>query len=373
MIKNAYVDPLQESMEIKMYNEKYAAVAPSKYAIGLECAYMHAAQIQQNFNALMEQVGIAELKYYNETGYTLSQGYYIEAEAEAGEAKKGNIKDAVKAAPGKAKAIIGTIIDKAIDLLKKIKTMLVSAFKKVRDAILDLDVANQAFVAKYGAKLKDVKGDEVKLNTFAFPGLQADSPGPDFEAAINKIEIKTGSEESVTSARMQFRRALVPGIAYTTSSDEFMTAARNALYGEKKETTQSVGAALMFIKNGKKLVSNLNKQYAKADKALDKMIKDAEKQKKTITTEENPSQVNLVKAKVTLYKEASSDMQAFCNLRSKALVDRLRYSKAICVKALQTKKLGDADDADATKKVKSAVGRIGESASIEDIFNLQFT
>ena len=66
-------------------------------------------------------------------------------------------------------------------------------------------------------------------------------------------------------------------------------------------------------------------------------------------------------------------MQAFCNLRSKALVDRLRYSKAICVKALQTKKLGDADDADATKKVKSAVGRIGESASIEDIFNLQFT
>jgi hypothetical protein len=79
MIKNAYVDPLQESMEIKMYNEKYAAVAPSKYAIGLECAYMHAAQIQQNFNALMEQVGIAELKYYNETGYTLSQGYYIEA------------------------------------------------------------------------------------------------------------------------------------------------------------------------------------------------------------------------------------------------------------------------------------------------------
>ena len=172
---------------------------------------------------------------------------------------------------------------------------------------------------------------------------------------------------------MQFRRALVPGIAYTTSSDEFMTAARNALYGEKKETTQSVGAALMFIKNGKKLVSNLNKQYAKADKALDKMIKDVEKQNKNIGAEENPSQVNLIKAKVTLYKEASSDMQAFCNLRSKALVDRLRYSKAICVKALQTKKLGDADDADATKKVKSAVGRIGESASIEDIFNLQFT
>ena len=357
MIKNAYVDPLQESMEIKMYNERYAAVAPSKYAIGLECAYMHAAQIEQNFNALMEQVGIAELKYYSETGYTLSQGYYIEAEAEAKEAKKGNVKDAIKAAPGKAKKIVDTIVEKTVELLKKIKTMLAAAFKKIRDAILDLDVANQAFVAKYSAKLKDVKGEEVKLNTYAFPGLQPDSPGPDFEAAINKIEIKTGSEESVTSARMQFRRALVPGIAYTTSSDEFMTAARNALYGEKAETTQSVGAALMFIKNGKKLVSNLNKQYAKADKA----------------PEENPSQVNLIKAKVTLYKEASSDMQAFCNLRSKALVDRLRYSKAICVKALQTKKLGDADDADATKKVKSAVGRIGESASIEDIFNLQFT
>jgi hypothetical protein len=65
-------------------------------------------------------------------------------------------------------------------------------------------------------------------------------------------------------------------------------------------------------------------------------------------------------------------MQAFCNLRSKALIDRLRYSKAVCVKALQGKKVGD-ENADKTKKVKAAVGRIGESASIEDIFNLQFT
>ena len=366
MIKNAYVDPLQESMEIKMYNERYAAVAPSKYAIGLECAYMHAAQIEHNFNALMEQVGIAELKYYNETGYTISQGYYIEAEA-----KKGNVKDNIKAAPGKAKAIIGTIIDKAIDLLKKIKTMLVSAFKKVRDAILDLDVVNQAFVAKYGAQLKDVKGDEVKLNTFAFPGLQADSPGPDFEAAINKIKDNSGSEEAIWTAISKFRSALLPGVNIPAGNgDEFMAAARNALYGEKAETTQSVGAALIFIKNGRKLVSNLNKQYAKADKALDKMIKDVESQKNTNT--DDTALENLIKGKITLYKQASSDMQAFCNLRSKALIDRLRYSKAICVKALQGKKVGD-DNADKTKKVKAAVGRIGESASIEDIFNLQFT
>ena len=366
MIKNAYVDPLQESMEIKMYNERYAAVAPSKYAIGLECAYMHAAQIEHNFNALMEQVGIAELKYYNETGYTISQGYYIEAEA-----KKGNVKDNIKAAPGKAKKIIDTIIDKAIDLLKKIKNMLASAFKKVRDAILDLDVVNQAFVAKYGAQLKDSKGKEIKLNTYSFPGLQADSPGPDFEAAINKIKDNSGSEEAIWTAISKFRSALLPGVNIPAGNgDEFMAAARNALYGEKAETTQSVGAALIFIKNGRKLVSNLNKQYAKADKALDKMIKDVESQKNTNT--DDTALENLIKGKITLYKQASSDMQAFCNLRSKALIDRLRYSKAICVKALQGKKVGD-DNADKTKKVKAAVGRIGESASIEDIFNLQFT
>ena len=366
MIKNAYVDPLQESMEIKMYNEKYAAVAPSKYAIGLECAYMHAAQIEQNFNALMEQVGIAELKYYNETGYTVSQGYYIEAEA-----KKGNIKDGIKAAPGKAKKIIDTIIEKAIDLLKKIKTMLAAAFKKVRDAILDLDVVNQAFVAKYGAQLKDSKAKEVKLNTYAFPGLQADSPGPDFEAALNKIKDNSNSEEAMWTAISKFRSALLPGVNIPAGNgDEFMAAARNALYGEKAETSQSVGAALIFIKNGRKLVSNLNKQYAKADKALDKMIKDVESQKNKNTND--AALESLVKAKISLYKQASSDMQAFCNLRSKALIDRLRYSKAICVKALQGKKVGD-ENADKTKKVKAAVGRIGESASIEDIFNLQFT
>ena len=106
------------------------------------------------------------------------------------------------------------------------------------------------------------------------------------------------------------------------------------------------------------------------------MIKEVEKENKTIDTEENPSQVNLIKAKITLYKQASSDMQAFCQLRSKALIDRLRYSKAICVKALQRRKVADkvVNTLDSgKKKVKDAVGRIGESASIEDIFNLQFT
>ena len=157
MIKNAYVDPLQESMEIKMYNERYAAIAPSEFNIGLEGAYMHAAQIEQAYNALMEQVGIAELKYYNETGYTLSQGYYIEAEAEANEAKKGNIKDAIKAAPGKAKGIVSTFVKNAIEFLKMIRGKLAAAFKKIKNVILDLNVANKAFFAKYSIQLKDRK------------------------------------------------------------------------------------------------------------------------------------------------------------------------------------------------------------------------
>ena len=379
MIKNAYVDPLQESMEIKMYNERYAAIAPSEFNIGLEGAYMHAAQIEQAYNALMEQVGIAELKYYNETGYTLSQGYYIEAEAEDNEAKKGNIKDAIKAAPGKAKGIVSTFVKNAIEFLKMIRGKLAAAFKKIKNVILDLNVANKAFFAKYSIQLKDRKDEKIKLTSFTFPGLgglKIDSPNPDFKAAVSKIEIKTESEESVTSARRDFRRVLVPGIPYTDASEDFMAAARNALYGEKKETSQSVGDALNLIKSTDAIIRNLNKQYADADRTLNSMIKEVEKENKTIDTEENPSQVNLIKAKITLYKQASSDMQAFCQLRSKALIDRLRYSKAICVKALQRRKVADkvVNTLDSgKKKVKDAVGRIGESASIEDIFNLQFT
>jgi len=379
MIKNTYVDPLQESMEIKMYNERYAAIAPSEFNIGLEGAYMHAAQIEQAYNALMEQVGIAELKYYNETGYTLSQGYYIEAEAEANEAKKGNIKDAIKAAPGKAKGIVSTFVKNTIEFLKLIKQKLAAAFKKIKNVILDLNVANKAFFVKYSIQLKDRKDEKIKLTSFTFPGLgglKIDSPNPDFKAAVSKIEIKTGSDESITSARMQFRRVLVPGIPYTDASEDFMAAARNALYGEKEATSQSVGDALNLIKSTDAIIRNLNKQYADADKTLDNMIKEVERENKTINKEENPSQVNLIKAKITLYKQAASDMQAYCQLRSKALVDRLRYSKAICVKALQRHEVADKVTSTfdrGKKKVKDAVGRIGESASIEDIFNLQFT
>ena len=386
MIKNAYVDPLQESMEIKMYNERYAAIAPSKFNIGLEGAYMHAAQIEQAYNALMEQVGIAELKYYNETGYTLSQGYYIEAEAEAKEAKKGNIKDAVKAAPGKAKKIIDTLVEKAIKLLKKIKDMMVAAFKKVKEAIINFDIENKAFVAKYSILLKNYKDKNVTLNTYSFPGLQADSPGPNFIDAVNKVKDNNGSEESMWAAIGKFRSALVPGTNITGTGDEFITAARKAIYGDKSETSQSVGAAIIFIKNNKKIIDNLNKQYANADKTITNMIKELEKEKDDKMNTASPvpeGEFTVIKNRITLYKQAANDMQAYCQLRSKALIDRLRYSKAICVKALMSNKVGDAktvfgkkveeDPADKTKKVKAAVGRIGESASIEDIFNLQFT
>ena len=387
MIKNAYVDPLQESMEIKMYNERYAAIAPSKFNIGLEGAYMHAAQIEQAYNALMEQVGIAELRYYSETGYTLSQGYYIEAEAEAKEAKKGNIKDAVKALPGKAKSAINKLVEKAIELLKKVKDMMAAAFKKIKETITNFDIENKAFVAKYSVLLKNYKDKKVTLNTYSFPGLQADSPGPNFINAVNKIKDNNGSEESMRAAIGKFRSELVPGINVSAGTgDEFIAAARKGIYGDKSETSQSVGAAIIFIKNNKKIIDNLNKQYANADKAINDMIKELEKEKNAKMNAASPaseSELNVIKTKTALYKQASSDMQAYCQLRSKALVDRLRYSKAICVKALMSNKVGDAktvfgkkveeDPADKTKKVKAAVGRIGESASIEDIFNLQFT
>ena len=390
MIKNAYVDPLQESMEIKMYNERYAAIAPSKFNIGLEGAYMHAAQIEQAYNALMEQVGIAELRYYSETGYTLSQGYYIEAEAEAKEAKKGNIKDnikdAAKAASGKAKSTINKLVEKAIELFKKIKDMLAAAFKKAKEAIAKFDIENKAFVAKYSILLKNYKNKEITLNTYAFPGLQADSPGPNFIDAVNKIKDNNGSEESMWAAIGKFRSELVPGTNITGTGEEFIAAARKAIYGDKSETSQSVGAAIIFIKNNKKIIDNLNKQYANADKTITNMIKELEKEKDDKMNTASPvpeGEFTVIKNRITLYKQAASDMQAYCQLRSKALIDRLRYSKAICVKALMSNKVGDAkevfgkkveeDPADKTKKVKAAVGRIGESASIEDIFNLQFT
>lgn len=386
MIKNAYVDPLQESMEIRMYNERYAAIAPSKFNIGLEGAYMHAAQIEQAYNALMEQVGIAELKYYSETGYTLSQGYYIEAEAEASEAKKGNIKDAIKAAPGKAKSTINKLVEKAIELFKKIKEMLAAAFKKAKEAIAKFDIENKAFVAKYSILLKNYKDKNVTLNTYSFPGLQADSPGPNFIDAVNKIKDNNGSGESMWAAIGKFRSELLPGTNIVGTGDEFIAAARKAIYGDKSETSQSVGAAIIFIKNNKKIIDNLNKQYANADKTITNMIKEVEKEKddKIHSGRLVPEdEFGVIKNRIILYKQAANDMQAYCQLRSKALIDRLRYSKAICVKALMSNKVGDAktvfgkkveeDPADKTKKVKAAVGRIGESASIEDIFNLQFT
>ena len=50
--------------------ENFDHVHESPYELGVEGALMHVYENECNYNAIMKSVGIAEFKYYNETGRT---------------------------------------------------------------------------------------------------------------------------------------------------------------------------------------------------------------------------------------------------------------------------------------------------------------
>ena len=330
MIKEKYVDPLQEAMEMKQYEEQYKNVAPSEYNLGLEMAFAHCAQTERAFNTLMESVGVAELNFYHKYGVTITEA--------ADQADAGAVDEpTADGKPGKfakASETFKNIGEKLIKILETVKEKIASIWKTVSEKIQGLSAANLAFYTKYNVQLKEHKDKDVTINGYTFDHLEDALNFNSAEEWLIQKNAKSADEADnfVNAATNKIvNGATRPGAA--TDAD-FIKNVNNFFYGTKKEITLKVGNCLEKIKNGKGILAKLNKDYREADASLNMMIKNVKNQMNK-KEEENKTGKHL---DFNMYKAFSKRMQTIVSLRSKAMVDSIRQAKAVCVKALADKK-----------------------------------
>lgn len=355
MIKNTYVDPLQESMEMKAYEEEFKNVAPSPYAIGLETAYMYAADIERSYNALMEQAGIAQMKYYVENGELLTPLTEEELEDKG---KKEIVPVTTSEEPTKVekkKGFFKKLAEGAIKLLQMIREKLAAAWKKVKDILTNNALANKAFVAKYGKALADSEVKSASVKGYDFDGIRK-NPVVNFVAP----DKGTGQKYDTNAALKLLRTKYLNG--FNGGGEKFAEDLKKFLYGNAGEHSMDVAQALTIIKNSSGTIKQVGKNYAAADKALKTLIKKLEKD----TT-------HIVESDITLFKAFGQDMNTICNVYSKACTDMSRQAKAVCVSALAAhKKLKKDSEAAGTALAVKKESADLRSLSVEDILATTF-
>ena len=355
MIKNTYVDPLQESMEMKAYEEEFKNVAPSPYAIGLETAYMYAADIERSYNALMEQAGIAQMKYYVENGELLTPLTEEELEDKG---KKEIVPVTTSEEPAKVEKKNGffkKLAEGAIKLLQMIREKLAAAWKKVKDILTNNALANKAFVAKYGKVLSDSKIKSAAVNGYDFKGLLKNP------VATFTVPSKGTGQKYDTNAALKFCRAKYLN-GFDGGGENFAEDLKSFLYGNKGTNSMDVAQALTIIKNSSGTIKQTGKNYATADKNLKELINKLEKDKE-----------HVVESDITLFKAYGQDLNTICNVYSKACADMSRQAKAVCVAALAAHKKfkKDSEAAGTALAVKKESADL-RSLSVEDILATTF-
>lgn len=294
-----------------------AAVQESQYDLGIGGALMHVYENECNYNALMKAVALSEMKYYNETGGDL----FVQ---EAG-AFKGFIE--------KAKAFFHKVIE-------KIK----SIGKKFVAKINQYTMSDKDFVKKYQKDLftRDLK--DFEFDGYAFPQYDGNLS---VEKAYDGIS-EDGSDDSdkLNDIMERNRGNIVGGSAMTES--EFRTELHDKFYGDKDTIKVSIRNELGIISETSKLIKEANKNEKTIVDGINKFIKDLDKDASALnksinikaSDEENKTNNELIRYEnnvISVAKSLSNDFTVYYGAKVKALADRNRQAKAICVKALSYK------------------------------------
>jgi hypothetical protein len=302
------------------------AVNESPYELGIAGALMHVYENECNYNALMKAAALSEMKYYNENGGNL----FVQ---EAG---------AFSSLWEKVKAFFKKVVEKIKSICKKFVAMINQHAMKDKD-----------FVKKYSKDLY-----RVNLNGFEFEGYEfAALKG---QANLNALNMAGGvwghtvdgitaasSVDDVNDKIEENRGGLVKGGKITES--ELREELHEMLYGDKDTITD------VKIRDFLSIISDHNTDVKAAEKAQDSVVKgieaDIKKMEKDIETlgkeavKEDDGRENSIKLfdkKIQIYKAYCNDITIFYGAYVKALNDRNRQAKAVCVKALSYKPKNEA-------------------------------
>ena len=300
----------------------YDAVQESAHELGIGGALMHVYENECNYNALIKAATLSEMKYYNENGGDL----FVQ---EAG---------AFTSFLGKVKEFFKKVIEKIKSIAKKF-------FAKINQyALKDKD-----FVKKYQNDLvrRDLK--DFEFNGYAFPAWTGNTST--VQATANVKNDGSDDQDALNDIIEKNRGGIVGGSAMTEA--EYRDELKQKLYGDKDDIKVNIRAELNTISETKKLVDAAQKQEKEIVKGIEDIIKKLENVAKEIdksidkdvkggSTDDNSIQtrdkaIKGVNNKITVYKALSNDLTVYFGAVVKALNDKNRQAKAICVKALSYK------------------------------------
>lgn len=297
----------------------YEAVQESPYDLGIGGALMHVYENECNFNALMKAAALSEMKYYNENGGDL---FVQEAGAFAG------------------------FVEKAKAFFKKVIEKIKAIAKKFMATINQFAMKDKEFVKKYQTDLvrRDLSGME--FNGYAFPAWTGNTStaGADTDVKADGSD----SQDDLNDIIEKNRGKIVGGGAMTES--EYRDELKEKLYGDKEDIKVNIRAELDKISKTEALVKAADKEEKEITKGIEDIIKKLEKVAKDVdksidvktdsdsTIKNKDAGIKGVNNRITVYKALSNDLTVYFGAVTKALADRNRQAKAICVKALSYNK-----------------------------------
>lgn len=293
----------------------HEAVQESPYDLGIGGALCHVYENECNFNALMKAAALSEAKFYAETGGDL---FVQEAGAFSGFVEK-------------AKAFFKKVIEKIKSIAKKFM-MRINQF-----AMKDKD-----FVKKYQKDLltRDLK--DFEFDGYAFPAWTGNTDSSGVAAAVKTDG--TDDADSINDIVEKNRGGIVNGGAMTEA--EYRSELKEKLYGDKDTIKVQISAELGIISETSKLTKAAEKEEKDTIKAIENIIKDLEKQATEIgkgvkydapDNDAKSKSISCLNNKISVYKAFSNDLTVYFGAVTKALADRNRQAKAICVKAMSYK------------------------------------
>lgn len=307
-----------------------------------EAAIMAVVESEQNYNALMKAVGIAELNHFEENGTEL---VYTEG--------------TVSGFFAKLKEFFKKIIAKVASVLKAFFAKIDSFAKSDKD-----------FLNKYRKDLTKLNLKDMKVNGYKFTiGTSAAKSKDDIANAVKtKLsvtgELKT-AVDSLDDTKLETLLAADDDDAYETFLDNFRKGLLGAsspiesgdfakeLYehfrnGEssKEEIDVDIVAQMQVLAKYDEAKKNAEKAFRVIEKACNEVVKDLEKAEKTLLGVKGTDaaaqktqglKVRAVNTITKYFKGAMGCNTTYFGAYLQAMKDESRQAKAICVKALTYK------------------------------------
>lgn len=301
-----------------VFDESAIDAIECKFEPGIEAAVNIVAESEENYNKIMQAIGVHELAVFESTG---SEMIYEGADISA--------------------------------LMKKVKEFFMNILKKIKGlidkfiAMVDSFVKSDAdFVKKYSSKIITVNSKDLKVKGFEFDHMDYSLPSQDTMEGIFKNEADTSEKETILNKM----RGKVFGESKEVESGEFTKELfRYFRKGEdSKVDLEKIDprTQLNIIKGTKDLKTKATKKYKELSDSINKAIKNLEKDAKEATNtavskdsddataNAATNSVRKLNTQIDYSKDAISILQVANGAYLTAIKDQNRQAKSICVKLL---------------------------------------